>query len=250
MRLGDVLGQRHRVLKGAAMVFGIVVVLVFGAVLWQTVAYYVQLKDGSFADREARQREASISSLVANAYVTAEDLARLVPTGVVAERGNRSARVTVVEFVDYQCPFCQRSAPAVARVMAAYGDRVRFVVRAFPITSLHPTAMQSAVAARCVLLQDQEAYWRFHELLLANIQSHTSEHLRTWAQAAGVRLDAFTRCLDDARVLEDVEQDVADGLRVGVQGTPTFFVNGVRIQGALDDRLLSAAIDAALLRAP
>jgi len=241
---------RHRVLLGLAIAIGVVVALVVVALLWQTISYYVQIKSGAFGDLETRRREASISALVANARVTDADLERLVPAGIVAERGSRKARVTVVEFVDYQCPFCQRSAPAVRKVIDAFGDRVHFVVRAFPLTSLHPTAMQSAVAAQCVLLQGQEPYWRFHDLLLANIESQTSENLRTWAQASGAQVDAFARCLDDERVLADVEEDLADGLSVGVQGTPTFFVNGIRIQGALDEALLSSVINAAFERMP
>jgi protein-disulfide isomerase len=89
-------------------------------------------------------------------------------------------------------------------------------------------------------------YWRFHDLLFANIDQHTLDHFRVWAQASGADVDAFVACVSDERVLGQIDRDIEVGLRVGVQGTPTFFVNGVRVQGALDEKLLSRVIAATL----
>lgn len=240
--------MRRRTLAVVFFALGGVILLLVGWFLWQTVAYYIDIRHGGLADMEDRRLEASLSSLVANAHVTEADLAALAPTGMYPERGSRHAPVTVVEFVDYQCPFCQRSAPAVRQVIDAYGDRVHFVIRDFPVVSLHPNAKQSAVAARCALYQGQDVYWRFHDLLFSDTTRHTPEQFRVWAQAAGARVDAFTDCVADTRVVADIDRDIQAGLRVGVQGTPTFFVNGVRIQGALDAALLSRVIDASLAK--
>ena len=238
--------MRRRTLRVLGGAVGAVVLFVVGVFVWQTISYYRDIRGGLYRDVADRRLDASISSAVANAQVTEEDLAALVPTGLFPERGSRSAPITVVEFVDYQCPFCQRSAPAVRKVIDAYGDQVRLIIRDFPITSLHPTAITSARAARCVLQQGQETYWRFHDLLYANSTEQTPENLRVWAQAAGARVDVFAACLADERSLALVNRDIEDGLRVGVQGTPTFFVNGVKFQGALDEKLLSRILNATL----
>jgi protein-disulfide isomerase len=237
---------RRRFLTGAFFVVGGLVLLGVAWFLFQTAAFYFDIQRGGFDGIEDRRLEASVSSLVANTTVTDEDLALLIPTGLYPERGPRNAPVTIVEFVDYQCPFCQRAAPAVRKVVDAYGDQVHLIIRDFPVTSLHPNAKRSAVAARCALVQGQDIYWRFHDLLYANAQAHTPENFRVWAQASGARVDAFTDCMADERVLTQIDRDIEAGLRVGVQGTPTFFVNGVRIQGALDEKLLSRVIAATL----
>ena len=238
-------GRRH-LLIGALSVAGGAVLLVVAWFVWQIISFYVQIQHDGLGSIENRRLETNVSSLVANAAVTPEDLALLVPTGLYPERGSRTAPVTVVVFVDYQCPFCRRSAPAVRKVIDAYGDQVHLIIRDFPVTSLHPNATRSAVAARCALVQGQDVYWRFQDLLYANPDDHTPEQFRVWAHASGARVDAFTACLADDRVPAHIDRDIEAGLRVGVQGTPTFFVNGVRIQGALDEALLSRVIGATL----
>lgn len=238
---------RRRMLTIVFCTVGGMLLLLVAWFVWQIGAFYVDIQQSGGLDGIADRRlEASISSRVANTEVTAEDLALLVPAGLYPELGQRGASVTIVEFVDYQCPFCQRSAPVMRKVVDAYGNRVHVVIRDFPIPSLHPTAKRSAVAARCALVQGQDVYWRFHDLLYTNIQEHTPEQFRVWAQAAGARVDAFTACMADERVLAQIDRDIEDGLRVGVQGTPTFFVNGVRFQGALDEKTLSRIIGASL----
>lgn len=240
--------RRHPVLLTVAIAVGILLLLPVLWVAWLTVAYYVDITHGGVS-LEDKRLEASISSLVANANVTDADLARLVPAGTgYPTLGNPAAPVTVVEFVDYQCPFCQQAAPSVRRVVAALGDRVRLVLRDFPITELHPGATQSALAAHCVLEQGQDLYWRYHDLLYSNVEGHTPEQLRDWARLAGTDPDAFDACVANERYLSQVNADLQTGLRVGVQGTPTFFVNGIRIQGALDEKTLTRVLNAVLER--
>lgn len=240
--------RRHRFLRTFAAILGGVLLIVLGWFLWQTTAFYLSIRngEGTLADRKL---QASISNLIANAQVTPQDLARLTPsTGLYPERGNRNAKVTVVEFVDYQCPFCQEAAPVVRRVMDAMGDRVRFIVRDFPIIELHPTAKQSALAANCVLAQGQELYWRYYDALFADIQRQSAGDLRVSAQAVGADVAAFDACVAQNRYGEKINSDIETALRVGVQGTPTFFVNGIKIQGALDEKTLTRVLNAVLER--
>ncbi len=241
--------QRHPVLFAIGIALGALLLL---PVLWvagQTAVYYADLKKGG-ASLEDWRLDASISNLVANANVTPADLARLVPIGIgYPELGAPAAPVTIVEFIDYQCPFCQESAPSVRKVMAALGDRVRLIIRDFPITELHPGATRSALAAHCVLEQSQDLYWRYHDLLFSNVEGHTPEQLRDWAHSAGAEMGAFDACVASDRYLSQIDEDIQTGLRAGVQGTPTFFVNGVQFQGALDEKALTRVVNVLLEKA-
>lgn len=242
--------RRHRLIRSVATLIGAALFIVLGWFLWQTVAFYLSIQNGggSFADRRL---QASISNLVANARVTPQDLARLTPSsGLYPELGNHNAKVTLIEFVDYQCPFCQESAPVVRKVMAAMGDRVRLIVRDFPILQLHPTAKQSALAANCVLAQGQELYWRYFDVLYSNIQKQTPADLRDAARAVDADLSAYDACVAEDRYGKKIDADIEAGLRAGVQGTPTFFVNGIKLQGALDEKTLTRVLNTVLEKNP
>jgi protein-disulfide isomerase len=239
--------HRHRLLLTLSVIFGGILFCVLAWFLWQTIGYYRDIKQGNPSTLKERRLKASISNLVANAHVTPQDLARLVPaTGLYPELGSRNARVTVVEFLDYQCPFCQESAPTVRNVMRAMGDRVRLVVRDFPLTQIHPTAKQSALAANCILAQGQERYWRAHDLLYGNIDKQSPKDLHDLAIAAGADPAAFDACVAQDLYGKKIDADIEDGLRAGVEGTPTFFVNGIKIEGALDEQTLIRVLNTVL----
>lgn len=242
--------KRHTLLI-AAGVFLLLILVPVGWFLWQTASYYRGIKTGALPSPTERRLQASVSSLVANAQVTPEDLARLIPaSGRFPELGARNAKVTIVEFVDYQCPFCQRSAPAVRQVMATLGDRVRLIIRDFPIRELHPGASQSALAARCVLEQNVDMYWRYHDLLFADIEHQSASDLRAKAGLAGAQLTAFDACVAQNRYGASIEADIQAGLRAGVQGTPTFFVNGIKVEGAQDAAGLTRVIQTVMEQLP
>jgi protein-disulfide isomerase len=237
---------RRRVLLWLAIIALLIIAppLVWLGVL--TVRYYGQIKGGNSISLPDQRLQASIARQIANTNVTKEDLARLIPFGRVPETGSPGAKITVIEFVDYQCPYSQRSAAPVRQVMAAMGDRVRFMIRDFPILELHPEAKQVALAANCVLEQGQEAYWRFHDLLFADQEHLTLADLYVKAQQAGVDTTKYDECVASSRYARKIEEDVKVGIRAGVQGTPTFFVNGVKFQGSLDAKMLTQILHAAL----
>ena len=243
--------HKHRFVMMLAIVAIPLILIPLMWFFWQTWSYYSDIKSGDTISLDDRLLETSISTLVANANVSQADRARTIPTaGLYPELGNWNARVTVVEFVDYQCPYCQRTASVVRRIMAAMGDRVRFIVRDFPITELHPSAKQSALAANCVLAQGQEIYWRYHDVLFADIAHQSPTDLRAKAEQIGVDLSAFDVCVSQERYLKKIDADIQDALRAGVQGTPTFFVNGIRIQGAVDEKTLTRLINVVLEQIP
>ncbi|HWS88876.1 MAG TPA: thioredoxin domain-containing protein [Pyrinomonadaceae bacterium] len=157
-------------------------------------------------------------------------------------KGNPAAAVTVVEFTDYQCPSCAAAQPALQRIMAEYGDRVRLVVRDFPL-SQHADAARAAEAAEAA--REQGKFWEYTTLLYQNQSALQVEKLKEYASRVGLDRAKFDAALDSGRFADSVRRDLQDGERAGVGGTPTVFVNGVRVERATYE-LLKAAIDAAL----
>jgi Na+/H+ antiporter NhaA/protein-disulfide isomerase len=161
-------------------------------------------------------------------------------------RGPADAPVTVVEYGDFECPYCGRAEPAVRELLAAFGD-VRYVWRHLPLTDVHPRADAAAEAAEAAA--DQGAFWEMHDLLLDHQDALLASDLTGYAEQLGLDLDQFEEALrrrtGAARIAEDV--DSAD--LSGVSGTPTFFINGRRHHGAYDIATLSAEARAARARA-
>jgi protein-disulfide isomerase len=161
-------------------------------------------------------------------------------------RGNPKAPVTIVEFSDFQCPFCVRARPTVKRVLEAYGDRVRFVFRHYPL-DFHPLAQKAGEAAACA--GDQGRFWEMHDRLWGNPQKLEVSNLKAHAQALGLDTERFSSCLDSGRHAGLVERDLRAGQAYGVSGTPAFFVNGRPISGAQPFEAFQQVIDDELARA-
>jgi protein-disulfide isomerase len=159
-------------------------------------------------------------------------------------RGPADAEVTMVEFVDFECPFCGSYArETLPRIESEYGDRIRYVSRHFPLT-IHANADAAARAAECAF--EQGRYWEYHRLLFADQDSLDARGLTAHARHLGLDLGEFERCRESAATRATVGQDLADGRRYGVTGTPTFFIDGQLVRGAQPFEQLSATIDAAL----
>lgn len=242
--------KRHRFLKWLAVVFALIVIPPSAWFAYQMAGYYRDIKSGNALNLKDRRFMASISNTIANANVTKDDLARLTPTALAAEQGAKTARVTVVAFMDYQCPFSQKIAEPLRRVMTNLGDRVRLFIRDYPIPELHKDAKASALAANCVLEQGQDAYWKFYDLLFTDQAKMSPDDLRAKARLAGADVAKYDECVTEGRYLSKIEDDVGVAIRTGVQGTPTFFVNGVKFQGAMDEKTLSNILTAFLDKLP
>ncbi|HJQ32542.1 MAG TPA: thioredoxin domain-containing protein [Pyrinomonadaceae bacterium] len=169
-----------------------------------------------------------------------------VATDDQPEKGNPNASVTVVEFTDYQCPSCAAAQPALERLMTEYKDRVRFVIRDFPL-QMHPEARKAAEAAEAA--REQGKYWDFTAIMFRNQSALKPEQLKQYAQVLGLDRAKFDSALDTGKFADKVERDMADGQRLGISGTPSFFVNGRRTRDITYDAL-KAAIDDALKSAP
>ena len=151
--------------------------------------------------------------------------------------GNKSAKVVVVEFTDYQCPFCGRHySETFSQIKKDYINTglVLYVLKDFPLISIHPEAQKAAEAAHCVRDQQNDTgYWKMHDKLFENQQSLSVENYKKWARELGVKGADFDRCLDSGKHAKTVGDNLAYGESLGVSGTPASFVNGISLSGAL-----------------
>jgi protein-disulfide isomerase len=161
--------------------------------------------------------------------------------------GRASAPVTLIEFSDFQCPFCQRVAPTLKKLRDTYGDKVRIVWKDFPLTQIHPQAFKAGEAAHCA--GDQGKYWEYHDRLFANQQQLQPEELKKHATDLGLDAAAFNACLDSSKYGERVRDGVAQGTRLGVNSTPTIYINGRMLSGAQPYETFVSVIDEELSRA-
>jgi protein-disulfide isomerase len=157
-------------------------------------------------------------------------------------KGPENAKVTIVEFSDFQCPYCSRVNPTLEQVTKTYGDKVRIVFRQFPLVQIHPNAMGAGMASLCA--DEQDKFWQMHDAMFADQQNLGSEGLAKIAGTIeGMDVEAFSGCLESDKFRSQVERDLADGSKAGVTGTPAMFINGRFLNGAVPFEQLSAIID-------
>src|SRR5205809_6330549 len=140
-------------------------------------------------------------------------------------QGTADAAVTLVEYGDYQCPYCGAAYPIVKEVQSRMGERLRFVFRNFPITTSHPHAEQAAEAAEAAATQSR--FWEMHDLLYENQRRLGDQDLRAYAEELGLDVEQFDKELSGHVHAARVHEDFVSGVRSGVDGTPTFYVTGL-----------------------
>ena len=173
----------------------------------------------------------------------APEVAASIAKGQGPSFGPADAKVTVVEFSDFQCPYCSRAATAVDEIKKKYGDRVHFVFRQFPLP-MHENARGAAEAALAANAQGK--FWEFHDKMFQNQSKLTRESLEGFAKEAGLNVVEFKKALDGKTYAADVDADVKLGESVAVNGTPTMFINGARVQNPTSFDAIAQQIDGAL----
>ncbi|HEY2412332.1 MAG TPA: thioredoxin domain-containing protein [Pirellulaceae bacterium] len=170
---------------------------------------------------------------------------RHIPLAGVA-KGSANSPITIVEFADFQCPFCGRATATIDQVFKEYLGQVRFYVRHSPLP-FHPDASPAAEAA--LAAEEQGKFWHMHDKLMANQRSLAREDLEAYAREIGLDMAKFTQALDAQAYRTRIEKDVALAEQVGARGTPTFYINGRMLSGAQPIEAFKAVIDEELARA-
>jgi protein-disulfide isomerase len=152
-----------------------------------------------------------------------------VPVDNMPLRGNPSAPVRIIEYADYECPYCQQIQPALDKLSAEYKDKVAFAYKDVPLPN-HPNAQKAAEAKHCAAAQGK--YWEYHDLLVAN-KAYQTENLKEHARSLRLNMDAFDRCVEKGEQTGVVSDHVREAQALGLQGTPSFFINGRFFSGAL-----------------
>lgn len=145
--------------------------------------------------------------------------------------GNPDAEITIVEFADYGCPYCQEVSHTMRSLMQEYDDEVFYVYRDFPLSDLHTSSQRAAEAAACA--HEQGKFWEYHDKLYQAYADWTDAQLISFAASVNLDTTAFTSCLQSGEYKDEVLEDYQEGIAAGVRGTPTFFINGYRVPGAV-----------------
>jgi protein-disulfide isomerase len=158
-------------------------------------------------------------------------------------QGPTDAPVTLVQYGDYECPYTRQSTHGVRAIQQHLGSQLRFVYRNFPLTEIHPHALHSAEAAEAAAGQGK--FWEMHDYIFHHQHTLEDSNLHDFAKAVGLDMQQFEHAMAEHRYIPRIEADVESGEESGVQGTPTFFINGTRFDGSWEQASLQAAIEQA-----
>jgi protein-disulfide isomerase len=158
-------------------------------------------------------------------------------------QGPSTAALTLVQYGDYECPYTRQSTTVVRAIQQQLRDQLRFVFRNFPLTEIHPHALHAALAAEAAAAQGK--FWQMHDSIFHHQHTLEDADLEQFAEAVGLDLQQYARDMTEQRALARIEEDVDGGERSGVQGTPTFFINGALYRGSWEQDALLPALQAA-----
>ena len=226
----------------------LVIALVFFAFLSGGLWSRVRQTNKEKETEEVQQAEQQQQQPELPQVLGAEDQAEIIKNPM-AVKGAETSKVTIVEFSEYQCPYCKKYVDeAYTKIMQNYGNQIRYIFRDYPLP-FHQHAQQAAEAARCA--GDQGKYWEYHDKLFSEQENWSSldnskEKLLEYASNLGLARETFQACLESGKHTETVKADFSLGQKVGVQGTPSFFINGQRLVGAMPYESFEAVIKAEL----
>ncbi|MAI26708.1 MAG: thioredoxin domain-containing protein [Myxococcota bacterium] len=203
-----------------------------------------QFQDRIRSFLETRRSDSIYDSLYESAEVVVVlERERVQVAAVGASMGPENAPVTIVEFSDFECPYCSRVVPTIKQIAAQYPDQVRIVYRHLPL-SFHANAKLASQASLCADQQDQ--FWAFHDLLFEKQKEMKRENLMAHATALNLDMAAFESCIDSPETVALVDADIAAAAEIGATGTPAFYVNGIMLSGAQPFENFQTVIDAEL----
>lgn len=225
--------------------YSILVVLAFAVGIFTGYVAWGRDGNGTTAITVAQQpANAQPQGEVVQAPVTPETQYKRydIPTEGYPSLGPADAPITVVEFSDFQCPFCIRfHQDTYQALLAAYPGKIRFVYRNLPLTSIHPMAQSAAIASLCA--NDQDAYWQYHDKLFSSQYDLGRDGYVKYATDLGLDVPKFEACIDGTSHDETIKKDSDFAIGMGVQSTPTFFINGLAVVGAQPLSVFQQVID-------
>jgi len=230
------MAQRRGITSFGATLVVVLVLTLFSLFAWRVWTYKRLIERGEaiqlpqFSGQFSAAREAAPGSAVPANLATEDD----------PSIGPADAKLTVVEFLDYQCPYCNEASSTFREMAAAYGDRVRFIVRDFPVQELHPDAVSGAEAAGCA--EAQGKFWPMHDRLFALKGVMARADLDRAAAQSGLDMKVYAACMDLHVRIDEIQADAVAGIAAGVRGTPTFFFNGQPVEGAIPREAFDALI--------
>ena len=214
-------------ISGAIIIAGIIIA---GAVIYVKAPQTVDISENFKPEQKTEER---INSKVELTVAESDHI-----------RGNPAAPITIIEFSDFQCPFCLKFHPTMKQILENYPDQVRWVYRHFPLDSIHSEARPSAEASECAA--EQGKFWEFTDGLFDNQSELGPTLYKELARNLGLDLVQFDDCVFSRRYKDRVEADLQEGIKAGVKGTPGSFINGEEIPGAVPYEYLKAAVEKAL----
>ncbi|MCX6778960.1 MAG: thioredoxin domain-containing protein [Candidatus Magasanikbacteria bacterium] len=211
----------------ALSVIILVFVLYFG---WLVLRYYGQIQRGDLVDL-GQGSFSAIKTGASGQTKNTVDLSKIKGTGSPFI-GNATAKLQIVEFIDFTCPFSKQAFLVMRELVANYPERVGLTVRHFPLQDeAHKGGLEASVASVCAGLQGK--FWAYHDKLFQNQKNFTKDDLLLYSGQIGLDVPSFTKCLDSEEAKKKVENDWGDGFGLELNGTPTFFVNGQKVEGAV-----------------
>lgn len=221
-------------------VIGVVTLVLILLFIVRVFMFYRLIQKGeliSLPQFKARLTEGKIKKIDTNLQAQLE-------TADDPSLGTSDPLITIVEFADFECPYSREVFPVMREMAAKYKNKIKIIYRDFPLDDVHPRARRAAAAANCA--GGQGKYWAMHDKIYQHADALSDAELAGYAEEVGLNLNLFNACLLSSLTSEEIDDDLASGAALGVAGTPTFFFNGKKIEGAIPrgvfDQLLSASL--------
>jgi len=221
-----------------------IVIILGGLFAFRIFQYYQKILDGTLTLEEIPN--VSFQNRMTTSAITKAVTSKIQTEDVFSEDdpslGNSNAPLIIVEFADFACEYSKEVSHTIRYLATKFPEVIYYVYRDFPVVDIHPDATLAHEASECA--HSQDIFWQYHDKLYANQEDFSKEALVRYAQEVGLDTTKFESCLSQNRYAPEVAKDLADGLAAGVYGTPTFFLNGVRVEGAIPEDIFTSIVEA------
>ncbi|MCX6746500.1 MAG: DsbA family protein [Candidatus Parcubacteria bacterium] len=221
--------------------WGILILIIVGIFITYVGAFIYQVVSLVETQNQLLAQSYNASSLDDSSLRNSINIRSMVEIPEAPYFGPVQANVVIVEFSDFQCPYSKEAYPILKRIRSEYKDAVKIIYRDFPNFNIHPDALNSALAANCAF--EQNKFEPYHDLLFENQDNLSLDNLKNLATEIGLEMTQFNQCLDSNKYLAKIQNDLQDGLKFGINGTPTFFINGSLVAGVIPYDSLKSAIN-------